>query len=473
MKYSGITTNSKEVKPNYIYCCFSGNHFDGHDYINEAIQNGATKIIGSQNIENDIYEKTDDVLKEMVKYAQIINNNPQKKLNIIGVTGTDGKTSTALIIDYILNKISSSSYLGTNGLIIKNKEIEYSGYTTPSSDILYKNFKQAVDRNCEYFTMEVSSHALKLRRDLGVEYSAAVFTNLTNEHLDFHGTMENYFNDKSKLFEHCKDNAPIVINIDDEYGEKLFHNLERTKQNLIPITQNETNKKIYSNLVYIKNTKLEITGTTFEFEYKNQTYKVNSPLLAEFNIYNLLSGIIICSELGNDINEILNTIQEISIPGRLELIKQKDKPVIIIDFAHTPSAIKKVLNFINQYKKNAKIWSLTGSAGGGRDSAKRKYMGENAYNLSDYLILTEDDPREEPVDNIIADLKKLIQNKENVIEIPNRKKAIKYILKNANKDDIVVLLGKGNQKFMYYENEEVEYYEKEVVLELLKGQTYE
>ncbi len=458
----GITKNSKEVQKDFIYCCFEGK-VSGYDYIQEALNNGAVKIIGEKDLDFKEYEKVDDVNQAMTKYSKQIYNNPDEKLKLIGVTGTDGKTSIALIVDQILNKFSKSSYLGTNGFFINGEEQEYSDFTTPFADKLYKNLNDSVKQKSKYFVMEVSSHSLSQKRIYDLKYDICIFSNLSNEHLDFHKTMDNYYESKKSLFKMLKQQGKAVVNIDDKYGQKLASEIDESK--LITISSQNKNADYY-----INNIKSSINNTKFDLYLKkeNKTYNITSPLLADFNAYNLTQAIACVTNLGSNIEEIIKIINDIVIPGRLEIIKNNLGLNIIIDFAHTPEAIKKVIEFINDKKENSKIHVLTGSAGQ-RDKEKRPMMGLEAAKHADYIYLTEDDPRDEEVLNIISHIKKGIKNNNCiVVEEVDRKKAIQKMISNAQEGDILVLFGKGSMKKMYYDGFTTDYEEKKVVNEIIK-----
>lgn len=461
--YKGISKTVSDIKEGYIYCCFKGNNVDGHDFIEQALENGASKILGTKNLNMDNYEKVDDINEAMIRYSKLIYDNPQESIELIGITGTDGKTSTALIIDNLLNKITTCSYLGTNGLYINGKEEEYSGFTTPFADILYENLNKAVKKNSKNFVMEVSSHALKQGRVNGLKYKNAIFTNLTAEHLDFHKTFEDYYESKKLIFNLLDESGVGIINIDDEYGYKLLGELKNVKVNTVSKTDSNAD-------FYISDMKLNVDGTTFNLTIKklNKTFQIKSPLLAEFNIYNLVQAIASILNLGFTIENILPHINSLYIPGRLEIIKNKRNLKIIIDFAHTAEAINKVMTYINKINdSNSKIHVLTGSAGQ-RDFEKRPLMGEYSAMYADYLYLTEDDPRDEDVSKIINDLKKGIKNKEcEIFEIEDRKEAIKKMINNSDENDVLVLFGKGAMKVMYYDGYTVPYIEKEIIKEIL------
>lgn len=460
--YTGITKNSKEVKPGYIYCCFEGRQVSGYEFIEEALKNGAIKIIGEKNLQIKHYEQVDNINQAMINYSKEIYHFPDEKLKLIGITGTDGKTSTALIIDYLLNQKSQSSYLGTNGFFIKQEEVEYSGFTTPFADKLYSYFAQSVNQDSKYFVMEVSSHALQQKRVLGLNYQVGIFNNLSAEHLDFHRTMEDYYQAKKQLFEQLAPNGYAIINIDDEYGKRLKSEIN----NKILTISNKNQDADY----YFTNESLALTNSTFDLFIHKQKYQIVSPLLAKFNIYNLVQAIATVQCLGYNLEDINDTIKNLVIPGRLESVPNNQNLNIIIDFAHTADAINKVMEFIKNKQQQGKIHVLTGSAGQ-RDQEKRPLMGEYAAKYADFLYLTEDDPRDEAVKSIITDLKKGVKNKQcQIIEEENRQKAISNMIQNAKPLDTLILFGKGSMKVMYYNNYTEKYIEKEVVQSVLKGE---
>ncbi len=456
-KIIGITKNSKEVKPGYAYFCFEGNAFSGYDFIEEAIANGAVKIVGQKDIKLDIYEKVTDVNTAMVEYGKKIYDNPQDEFRLIGVTGTDGKTSTAILIDNIINQLSSSAYLGTSGFWVKRNEIEYTDFTTPFADKLFKYFNITKNHKVKNFVMEVSSHALEQKRLGDIELDVAIFTNLSSEHLDFHKTLENYFEAKKKIFSMLKSSGYGIINSDDKYASKIKSVIKTNKLYTIS-TMDQGADYFISNII------LGINGTEFDLIVKDVTYKIKTLLLAKFNVYNLVEAIACVHQLGYKINDIIACVGNITVPGRLEVISKNDRTVII-DFAHTPKAIAKVMSFINDLNHGQKVWVITGSAGG-RDHQKRAKMGEYAAQYADYLILTEDDPRSEDVNEISKQIKLGIKNKKcQISEITNRKEAIKYALENSNPNDVIVLFGKGTMKYMYYDGYKESYNEKKTVLD--------
>ncbi len=458
---TNITKSTNEIQQGSIYCCFKGAKFNGHDFIEQAFTNGAKYVIGSEshNIEN--YFQVENVNAEMAMQAQKLYDFKQEDLNFYAITGTDGKTSTALIMSEILNTLDNpTSYLGTSGLFVNGEEVDYNGMTTPFADELYRNFKTAKDAGSKNFVMEVSSHSLEQERAYGLKYDVAIFTNLTSEHIDFHKTMENYYQAKAKLFDLLTPTGVGIINIDSEYGLRLYN--ERKDQNLVAIGKSDEAD------FQISDIEESLTGTTFKLTNNGSTYTVNAKLLVEFNVYNLTQAIVALVNRGYDIETVIAAANNFVVPGRMELMVNEDVANVIIDFAHTPDSILKIMEFVAKVKQDQRVFVVTGSAGE-RDSSKRGTMGANAAHGADVLILTEDDPRSESVASINADIKSGIKTGEvELVEIESRPDAIKYALTNAQINDIIILLGKGGQKKMYYDGYTTQYIEKDITEEKIK-----
>ncbi len=460
-KVSNITKNTNNIEEGSVYFCFKGEKFNGHDFIEQAFNAGAIYVVGTEVNEYPNYIQVEDVNAAMAGLAQDVYEFRQEMMKFIAVTGTDGKTSTALIISEILNKVTKASYLGTSGLFINGEENDYNGMTTPFADELYRNFAMAKNHESEYFVMEASSHSLEQKRAYGLKYDVAIFTNLTSEHIDFHKTMENYYQAKNKLFDLLTPNGFAVINIDSEYGMRLY---QERKNELKIYTVGKSNEADYQ----ILNIKESLSGTEFDLKVNNEIHHVKTKLLVEFNVYNLTEAIVSLVGLGFDLDMIIDLASDFVVPGRMELIHNEELANIIIDFAHTPDSILKIMEFVKQVKTDEHVYVLTGSAGE-RDSQKRPQMGKNASHGADVIILTEDDPRSENVLTINNDLKQGIDCEAlKVVEIINRPEAIKYALTNAKNNDIIVMLGKGGQKKMYYDGYTTQYIEREITEELIK-----
>lgn len=445
-----ITKDSRKCNSESIYFCFKGESVDGHDYINDAIRNGCTKIIGTSEIENEYYTKVNDIDIEFSNYAMDLNDFSSNKMKFIAVTGTDGKTSTALLIHQLLNKVSSCAYLGTSGFIVKDKLVSNEQMTTPFADVLFKNISYA-NESCEYFVMEVSSHALAQKRIHGLKFDVAIFTNFTQDHLDFHKTLDNYFAEKSKIINYLKPNAPLLYNSEFEILKNINYS------NKLTFGLNGDYK--FSDVT------LNLDCTKFKL---NNKYLIRSSLLAEFNVYNLVSALATLDLLKYNITDFIDLCDNLYVDGRLMYVKSKNSADVILDFAHTSDAIKKVLDFVNsQAKDKQQICVLCGSAGG-REHLKRPAMGKACSDNSDYLILTTDDPRFESVDEINNQIASGVVSKCEVIKIKDRIDAIKKCFEITNKDDIIIMLGKSGQDVMYIEDRILKYNETKIVTDMIK-----
>lgn len=452
---SKVTKSTKNIEPGVVYFCFKGEKFNGHDYIAEAINKGAEYVVGSEDHSIDKYIQVEDVNAEMARVAQIIHNHDSSKLRNIGITGTDGKTSTALLIKNLLRDFSKSAYLGTSGFIIGEEKVDYNGMTTPFADELYANIEMASDHLCDNFIMEVSSHALEQQRVLGLEFDVAVFTNLSQDHLDFHKTMDAYYQAKLKLVDQVKSDGKIIINLDDPIISTI------NDSRIISIGMNEKSDFRFSNV------QETIDGTSFTLEYAGNKYEITTSLLALFNVYNLVTAFACGVTLGYDLEQLITYAKDYTVEGRMELIKSSNHANVILDFAHTPDSINKIMTYINSIKKDSQVYVVTGSAGG-RDGSKRPKMGYYAGMHADHLILTEDDPRDESVETIMNELKSGVENPNCQVEmLADRKLALAYVTKNANKNDIIVLLGKAGQSKMYYDGFETEYIERDEITKLM------
>ena len=441
-----IKIDSRKVKQGDTFIAIKEINHDGHDYINDAILNGATTIIaeyGDYSVNTIIVDNTKKYLEEYLEnnyYEQI------KDLKLIGITGTNGKTTTSYLIYQALNNIGiKCAYIGTLGFYMEDS-LDINN-TTPNLYELYNMLIECKKNNYEYVVMEVSSQGIAMGRINTLIFDYAIFTNLTQDHLDYHKTMEVYLEEKQKLFSNIKEEGIAIINNDDLYKDYFLIN----------------NK----NITYGKNNSdynIEIENITFNgtyFKLNNKSYFTK--LVGVYNIYNI-SSVIILLELLN-IDNIDDIIKELNPPkGRLELIKYKDNN-IIIDYAHTPDAVFKVINEVSKIKHN-RIITIIG-CGGNRDKSKRKIMGEIATSNSSFVIFTSDNPRYEKPKNILKDITCKL-DKKNYKIIVNRKKAIKRGIQMLEKNDILLLLGKGHEDYQIIKNKKYPFSDKNVVLKYIR-----
>ena len=449
-----IKTDSRKVKKGDTFIAIKGNTVDGHDYIEKAIENGASKIVcehGSYNVETIVVPDTKEYLQKYIvdNYKDIVN-----KLDIIGVTGTNGKTTTCFLTYQMLNKLGiKTAYIGTIGFYVENEVYELPN-TTPEITEIYSMLTTALEKGCKAVVMEVSSHALSFKRVEGLSFTIEAFTNLTEDHLDYHKTMENYLKAKLLILDYLKDTGTIIVNNDDEYGKYL----EKKNYKTIGFTKSD-----YEVISYESTD----SGTIINFKYHEKNLNVTTNLRGKFNVYNYMTALAIINTYGIDIQKIFDITKDVFPPkGRCEQIKVRDAEAVI-DYAHTPDAVEKIINSFLENKKG-KIITIVG-CGGDRDPKKRPIMGNVATQKSDYVIFTNDNPRtEDPkiiMDNIISGV-----HKTNYEIIFDRKEAINKGLEMLNKNDTLLILGKGHEDYQIIGHEKHHLDDKEIVLDYLKKQ---
>lgn len=440
-------TNSKLVKPGQIFVAICGHTVDGHDYIEEAIKNGAESLVVMHDVSSSIpYKIVDDTEQFLIEEIPKLYKEELKKLKIIGITGTNGKTTSAYLTYQMLLKLGKkASYLGTIGYFTKDKEITLNN-TTPDIITLYKLLLDAINDNIEYFVMEVSSHSISLKRIEGLKFEVCAFTNLTQDHLDFYKTIDNYLKAKLKILDYLDDDKYILLNSDDENSKYFMNHLCKT----YGINGD------YKIINYISHPdKTEIT-----FSYDNKTYNVRTNLTSKFNVYNYLTMLSILNSIGFSIDNILENTKDIYPPkGRCETYKVKNG-YAVIDYAHTPDAVLKVISAYNELKKN-RVITIVG-CGGDRDPKKRPIMGNIATDNSDFVIFTSDNPRTEDPLAILDDITKE-NHANNFIVIPDRKEAILRGIELMEKDDILLILGKGHENYQIIGHEKIHFDDAEII----------
>ena len=435
---SYIAHDSRKVKEGTLFIAIAGQYNDGHDYIFDAIKKGAVAVIA-----NGRSPQTDKVpilqvknpRKAMSKIAANFYNNPSKDVNIIGVTGTNGKTTTTQLINHILtqNKKNSSS-LGTLGFT-SSAGIISTGFTTPESIDLHQIIRTMVDGGIKHIPMEISSHAIEFHRTDDIHVNMAIFTNLSKDHMDLHKNMDNYFNTKLKLFKNLNKNSIAILNGDDFYFKKITNNI----------------KCKYLSYGFKKHNSLQVTSlkqnineTFFKFKYEGETYKMKSSLIGKFNIYNMICSILSCINLGISIDKIIDSLNLFKyVPGRMEIFKLINNNYAIVDYAHTPDAYDNIFQTIKDIT-NKNIITIFG-CGGQRDKTKRPEMAAIAEKHSSFTYITNDNPRYENEDSIIKDIISGFKGNNYKI-IKNREEAIKEALKSS-KNSILAILGKGRDDY--------------------------
>ena len=434
---SGVSINAQKVLPGDLFIAFAGAKTHGISYLEQAISNGAVAVLSDKKIEGSIPSFIHPKPREIVgAISAWLYGHPFESMKAIGITGTNGKTTTANLVKQIwqLNSITSG-LIGTLGIEIADEKLE-SARTTPEADDLQAVAAAMVEHGCKNLVMEVSSHAIDQGRIKGAKYEVVAFSNLTQDHLDYHLNMENYFQAKANLFtsEYAK---VAVINVDDSYGKKLS---QQVKIPVVTVSRKDTNADLFL-------AKAEINNGTYQVEIKSKTgesLSANFALLGDYNLDNLLLAVAIVNSAGLSLDKIAPTISKLkSVPGRLESISAGQKFTALVDYAHTPDAVERVIATVKSATKG-KIIGVLG-CGGDRDASKRSLMGHALFNGCDLAVFTSDNPRSESAEAILKEMTKgLDLGNKGFIEI-DRKSAIDLAVKNAQSGDVVLLMGKGHE----------------------------
>lgn len=451
-----ITIDSRCVESGSVFVCIRGANVDGHDFAKMAEEKGAAAVVCEEEMALSIpcivYP---DTKLALAKLSSVFYGEPEKNLHLVGITGTNGKTSVSYFIKKILETCGKKvGIIGTNEILVGKLDvgIKSSTPTTPNSLELRKIFAKMLEMGAEYVVMEVSSHALDLHRVAGLSYDVGVFTNLTQDHLDYHKTMENYFLAKKKLFDISKTG---VINIDDQYGNRI---LTESPDGKISLGLKNANLMAEDIIIDEK-------GVSFKMTYKDEKYPVSLPVPGLFSVYNGLCAIGAAVGLGVSPKDAARGLSLADgVLGRLERVETNTEYSVIIDYAHTPDGLVNVLSSVNAFKKGRCIAVF--GCGGDRDATKRPIMGEIGTDMSDIAIITSDNPRTEAPKKIIEDILKGVK-KDNYMVVENRREAIEYALSIAKKGDIVLLLGKGQETYQIIGKEKIHFDEREIVKEIL------
>ncbi len=452
----GITCDSRRVKDGFIFVCISGTDTDGHKFAKSAVNSGATVIIVEKDTGLNNQVIVDDTRLVYARMCARWFSNPAKKLKLIGVTGTNGKTSVTYMLKSILEKAGHKvGLIGTIQNMIGNEAIA-SHNTTPDAYELNSLFDLMQKSGCTYAIMEVSSHALDQRRVCELEFESAIFTNLTQDHLDYHKTMENYLLSKKKLFSMCK---TAVMNLDDEYFEKMSQGLDCDI-----ITYSTSDNSTYS----AKGINYRPASVDYELVSDNSINHIKINTGGKFTVYNSMCAAITALELGIPADTVTSALAEINgVKGRAEVVPCNRDFTVIIDYAHTPDGLKNILSTFRECNKNRLITVF--GCGGDRDKGKRPKMGNIALHYSDYVIVTSDNPRSEEPMSIIDDILQGMTGANIPVKvIENRCEAIKYAISIAVKDDIIVLAGKGHETYQILKDKTIHLDEREIIKEALE-----
>ena len=457
-----ITFDSRKVSQGTLFFAVKGTQVDGHDYIDGAIEKGASVIVCEKlprkKAENVTYVKVDNSAYVLGVGASNFFGNPSEKLKLVGVTGTNGKTTIATLLFRLFTEAGYNCGLLSTIENIVNREVIPSTHTTPDPIELNTLLQQMVDKECEYVFMEVSSHSVAQDRIAGLHFAGGIFTNLTHDHLDYHKTMANYRNAKKKFFDGLPQSAFALTNLDDKNGAFMLQNTQARK------------------LSYALKHDADFKGVIMESHFDGMLLKVNgtemfTQLVGGFNASNLLAIYGAATALGFNKDELLVEISKLrGANGRFDMVHSEQGIVGIVDYAHTPDALENVLVTINEVRCHKETLITVVGCGGNRDTTKRPEMAAVAVKLSDRVILTSDNPRNEDPDEIIRQMKAGVADEDRgkVLSITNRREAIRTAVALAKRGDIILLAGKGHENYQEINGVKNHFDDKEVLSEALK-----
>ncbi|WP_338471159.1 UDP-N-acetylmuramoyl-L-alanyl-D-glutamate--2,6-diaminopimelate ligase [Niallia sp. XMNu-256] len=467
---SSISYDSREVKESGLFVAISGFSVDGHTFIKKAIENGATAIIVEKSIEVDepvTIIKVDDSRQALAKVSANFYDHPTEKLNLIGITGTNGKTSTTYFVKSIFEQAHKSvGLIGTIGTVMNNKLLETKN-TTPESLNLQQLFSEMVDSEIDDCIMEVSSHALSLKRTAYCQFNTGIFTNLTPDHLELHHTMEDYFLAKAELFKMTTDYN--IINVDDPYGQRLY---EMVQTYHVPVLTYGIDNKAD---IYASNIVLDSDYSTYTLHTPEGSIEITVNIPGIFNVYNSLAAIACayCNKISlHDIQQGMLALE--NIKGRLEVIYQDENRKIVVDFAHTEDSLEKALTTLRTNTKGRillvfGVYAAPGEAG--RD--KRRAMGQVAAKFADLSVVTSDNPKFQDPNAIIEEITEAMKEENGAyIAVVDRKEAIRHAIELCEKGDTILLAGKGHETSQVIGDKEIPFNEREIVMEILSDKQY-
>ena len=463
MGINAVRFDSREVLSGNLFVAVKGAAVDGHQFIQNAVDAGANAIIceelPEQFEDNVTYCKVKDSAEALGIIAANFYENPSNDIKLVGVTGTNGKTTTVSLLHDLFTDLGYAAGLLSTVVNKIEKEEVPATHTTPNPVELNKLLREMVDAGCDYCFMEVSSHAVHQRRIAGLSFDIAVFTNITHDHLDYHKTFKEYINAKKRFFDDLSASAIAIINMDDTNGSVMVQNCKAKLVTLALRTVADYKAKIIEN---------SFSGLVLNIN----NHELWTNLVGGFNAYNILSVYAVAVELGLDEVEVLTGLSKLkAVEGRFEYLRSDSNIIGIVDYAHTPDALKNVLSTIQDVRsKNEQVLTIVG-CGGDRDKAKRPVMAEIAAQLSDKVILTSDNPRSEDPDVIINDMKAGIpvEKAARTLAITNREEAIKVACTMAEPGDIVLVAGKGHEKYQEIKGERFPFDDYETLKQTLKS----
>lgn len=447
---TAVCYDSRQAKPGSLFVALRGERLDGHEYLAEAVAQGVSGVVVEQTTNavpaNVACVEVASTRAAMPTIAGAFYHHPAAKLRLCGVTGTNGKTTTTYLLKHICERaMLRCGLIGTVRYEIGD-QILPSSHTTPQSLDLQALLAQMRDAGCKATVMEISSHALAQDRIGGVEFDAAVFTNLTQDHLDFHGSLQNYFDAKARLFtdilpQQIKKRPVAIVNVDDRYGNELC---QRMPKNVRLITYGVGNRADFR----ASNFKTEAAGTSYQLDAQERSYLVRLPLIGRFNIYNSLAALAASTAMGVQLRAaVLSLATAPAVPGRVQLVPAKRNYQVYVDYAHTDDALSNVIRTLRELSPRRLI--VVFGCGGDRDKTKRALMGRAAEQGGDFSIITSDNPRSEDPAAIIRDIEKGFQGK-NYEVVVDRREAIERAIAIAQPRDIVLVAGKGHENYQQF-----------------------
>lgn len=464
IEVTGIHSDSRKIQYGYLFIAVSGTQSDGHSYINKAIENGALavicEILPEDPLESITYIQVKDSAEALGKIASLWNGNPSKYLRLIGVTGTNGKTTIATLLYTLFKRLGYKvGLLSTVTNYVNDRKVSAT-HTTPDAIELNKLLGEMVTEGCDYVFMEVSSHSIVQKRIAGLQFAGGIFTNLTRDHLDYHETFEAYRDAKKTFFDLLPNEAFALTNKDDKNGLFILQNTKASKH------------------TYSFKSLADFKGKILESHFDGTLMTINdteviTQFVGKFNAYNLLAVYGAAMLLGQEENEIivlLSTLQSVS--GRFETLRSPDGYTAIVDYAHTPDALTNVLNAINEVLDgNGNVITVVG-CGGNRDKGKRPIMAKESVRLSNRVILTSDNPRFEDPDDIIKDMVAGLDSmeKKKAVCITDRKEAIRTACLLAQTGDVILIAGKGHEDYQEVKGVKNHFDDREVIREIFKSE---
>ncbi|MDR2777076.1 MAG: UDP-N-acetylmuramoyl-L-alanyl-D-glutamate--2,6-diaminopimelate ligase [Puniceicoccales bacterium] len=464
-----VTCDSREINEfsgngAILFFALAGEHFDGHDFINDIFRKNPLAIVLSEKDLRSLHGRSiqiRDIQKTMAVIAKKFFTNPDAKLNLIGVTGTNGKTTTSYLCRAMLNTVSKTGMLGTVEYDVCGKIRKVSN-TTPEAIVLFRMLAEAVQNGCQNLALEISSHALELKRAYGLEIDVAIFTNLSPDHLDFHGNLDDYFLAKKKLFYGINGYKPkySIVNIDDAYGRQLFYSLKQDGE--MPVSFGFSQDADFKICNVEKN---DINGTIFTIMAKKQPYEFRSSLFGHYNLLNIAASFAACMVIYKESEKFIEAVADFQgVPGRMDKVIMPNGATAFVDYAHTPNALSAAIESLRSIGKRRLI--IVFGCGGDRDTTKRAPMTRIVNEKADFAIATSDNPRYESQDNIFRDMERGVVDASKIAFIEDRKKAIIKAIQLSQAEDIILVAGKGHETYQRVNDEIFDFDDRRIIREV-------